>query len=258
MSSPARSKTMTNILRTFVRANITISDRLTPSVEKTSHAYTKYDEEGMALLQAEPKRVLDVGAGKRWHFDRSLKGRDMVLIGFDIDIAEMAENALLDERICGDACASLGVSDQSVDVIMGRAVIEHLHDTGSFLKVANRALGQDGRLIVTFASKHAPFAVLNRILPRRVSAWLLAHFVPTSAGVLGFKAYYDRASFGEFRQGLIDAGFEIEREYASYFSSWYFRFFVPFFIVSLGYDYLRYALGRPRLASYVMFIARKP
>jgi hypothetical protein len=33
----------------------------------------------------------------------------MTLIGFDIDIAEMAENALLDQRLCGDACQSLAL-----------------------------------------------------------------------------------------------------------------------------------------------------
>ena len=140
---------------------------------------------------------------------------------------------------------------------MGHAVIEHLHDTASFLKCANQALREEGRLIVTFASRHAPFAILNRILPQRVSHWLLFHLVPGSCGVLGFKAFYDRASYHEFRQSLVDAGFEIEREYASYFFTGYFRFFTPFFVASLGLGYLLYFLGCPRLASYLMFVARK-
>jgi hypothetical protein len=110
---------------------------------------------------------------------------------------------------------------------------------------------------VTFASKHAPFAILNRILPRRVSQWLLTHLVPGSSGKLGFEAFYDRASFREFKGSLIDAGFEVEKEFASYFSSSYYRFFVPLFVVGLGFNYLCYALGTPCLASYFMFIARK-
>jgi SAM-dependent methyltransferase len=169
----------------------------------------------------------------------------------------MAENALLDQRICGDACQSLGVPDHSVDLIMGRAVVEHLHDTASFLKSANRALREDGRLIVTFANRYAPFAILNRILPQRVSRWLLFHLVPGSSGILGFEAFYDRATFREFKQCLTDAGFEIEEEYASYFATSYYGFFLPLFFVGLGLDYVRYALADPRLASYFMFIARK-
>jgi SAM-dependent methyltransferase len=238
---------MSDVLRQFAHANASLSGRLSPSMVKTTHAYTKYDEVGTALLQLEPKTVLDVGAGKQWHFSPSLKGRSMSLIGFDIDHAEMAENALLDQKICGDACEGLGVPDRSVDLIMGRAVIEHLHDTASFLESANRAL----------ASRYAPFAILNRILPQRVSSWLLFHLVPGSSGVLGFKAFYDRAGFREFKQCLTDAGFEVEEEYASYFSASYYGFFLPMFVVGLGFDYLRYVLGKPRLASYFMFVARK-
>jgi SAM-dependent methyltransferase len=248
---------MSDVLRHFVCANATLSGRIQPSIVRNTHAYTKYDEAGRALLQLEPRTVLDVGAGKQWHFTPSLKATTMNLIGFDIDRGEMEANALLDQKICGDACESLGVPDQSVDLIMGRAVVEHLHDTASFLESANRALREEGRLIVTFANRSAPFAILNRFLPQRVSRWLLTRLVPGSSGVLGFSAFYDRASFREFKQSLADAGFEIEEEYASYFSTSYYSFFLPVYVVGLGLDYLRYALGNPRLASYFMFIARK-
>jgi SAM-dependent methyltransferase len=248
---------VSDVLRRFAHANAALSGRIQPSIVTNTHAYTKYDEAGTALLQLEPKTVLDVGAGKQWHFIPSLKGWNMNLIGFDLDQAEMAENALLDHKISGDACKGLGVPDQSVDLIMGRAVIEHLHDTASFLSSANRALRDDGRLIVTFANRYAPFAILNRMLPQRVSGWLLGHLVPGSSGILGFKAFYDHASYCEFKQSLTDAGFKIEEEHASYFSTSYYSFFLPLFVVGLGFDYLRYLLGNPRLASYFMFIARK-
>ena len=248
---------MSDVLRRFVHANASISGRIVPSMVRKTHAYTRYDEEGTNLLQREPHTVLDVGAGRKWHFTPALKRPDMTLIGFDIDGDEMEENALLDQRICGDACIDLGVPEQSVDLIMGRAVIEHLHDNAAFLKSARRALRDDGRLIVTFANRYAPFAILNRLLPRRISHWLLTHLVPGSAGVLGFEAYYDRASFSEFKQSLTDAGFEIEEEYASYFSTSYYSFFLPLFVVGLSLDYLRYALANPRLASYFLFVARK-
>lgn len=249
---------MNNTLERIVIANSTLSDRIEPSVVKSTHAYERYREVGNALLKLEPKAVLDVGAGKQWHFSHSLKTPGMHLIGFDIDLAEMDGNALLDQKICGDACESLGVPDGSVDLIMGRAVIEHLHDNASFLRNANRALREGGRLVVTFPSRHAPFAILNRILPRPVSQWLLTRFIPGSKGRLGFEAFYDRATFREFSESLTDAGFEIEEGFASYFSSSYFRFFVPLYLLGLSIDYLRYALGKPRFASYFMFVARKP
>jgi SAM-dependent methyltransferase len=248
---------LNGVLQRFVNSNVAISWRLLPSVAHRQHAYEKYAEQGTALLKSGPKRVLDVGAGRQWHFPPALKHGEIALIGFDIDMEEMRQNTVLDERIAGDACKGLGVPDGSVDLIMAQAVIEHLYDTASFLKNANRALRDDGRLIVTFASRYAPFAILNRALPRRVTERLLAHLVPGSSGVLGFKAYYDRASYAEFKESLLDAGFEIEHEHASYFSCAYFAFFVPLFLIALGLDYLRYLCGIPNLASYFMFVARK-
>jgi SAM-dependent methyltransferase len=248
---------MTDVLRRFVDVNAALSDRIQPSLVTRTHAYTRYHEAGAALLRREPRTVLDVGAGRQWHFMPSLKGANMKLIGFDIDGAEMAENTLLDQRVSGDACTGLGVPDGSVDLIMGRAVVEHLHDTASFLRSANRALRPDGRLIVTFANRNAPFAVLNRLLPRRVASWLLRHLIPGSSGVLGFEAFYDRATFREFKQSLADAGFDVEEEFASYFSTSYYRFFFPLMIIGLGFDFLRHTIGNPYLASYFTFIARK-
>src|SRR5207248_5591328 len=116
----SRHRWLSDVLRHFVQANIVLSSRIEPSVVKETAAYKRYREAGTTLLQLEPKCVLDVGAGKQWPFSPGLKSQNMTLIGFDIDVAEMAENALLDQKLCGDACQSLGVADESVDLIMGR------------------------------------------------------------------------------------------------------------------------------------------
>lgn len=248
---------LSSFLKRIVDANVAASSAIEPSIVETTHAYTKYDEVGACLLREVPGTVLDVGAGRQWHFAPTFKKPGMTLVGFDIDLEEMRENALLDQKICGDACEGLRVPDQSVDLIMGRAVIEHLHDNAAFLKAAHSALREGGRLIVTFPNKYAPFAILNRMLPQRVSHWLLSRLVPGSDGVLGFEAFYDGTSFHAFKKMLIDAGFDVEQEYASYFSSSYYRFFVPLFVIGLVYDFLTYALKRPKLASYFMFVARR-
>jgi SAM-dependent methyltransferase len=245
------------LLRRFVHINCSLSDLLVPAVIKTTHAYTRYSATGERLLELEPGTVLDVGAGKQWHFGAALKRPATTLIGFDIDMEEMVDNPLLDARVSGDACVSLGVPDSSVDLIMGRAVIEHLHDNTSFLENANRALREGGRLVVTFPNRYAPFAMLNRLLPRRVSQWLLRNLVPGSSGQLGFEAYYDRASYRDFANALQEAGFDIEEQYASYFSSWYFRFFFPMYLVGLGFDYACHLLKNPHFAAYFMVVAKK-
>src|SRR5882757_6983285 len=91
----SRHRLLSDALRYFVHANIALSNRIEPSTIKRTAAYKRYREAGAALLQLNPKCVLDVGAGKQWPFSPALKGRNMTLIGFDIDSAEMTENALL-------------------------------------------------------------------------------------------------------------------------------------------------------------------
>lgn len=245
------------IVSQFVHINCRLSDLLVPAAVQSTHAYTRYSATGEMLLELGPETVLDVGAGKQWHFGEALKRPTMTLIGFDIDMAEMVDNPLLDARVSGDACVSLGVPDNSVDLIMGRAVIEHLHDNTSFLKNANLALRDGGLLVVTFPNRYAPFAMLNRLLPRRVSQWLLQNLVPGSSGKLGFEAHYDRASYRDFKNALLEAGFDIEEQYASYFSSWYFRFFFPLYLVGLGFDYACHLLKNPNFAAYFMIVAKK-
>ena len=51
---------MSDVLRHFVHANVALSSRIQPSIVTKTHAYTKYDEVGTALLQHDPQTVLDV------------------------------------------------------------------------------------------------------------------------------------------------------------------------------------------------------
>jgi hypothetical protein len=52
---------LSDALRYFVHANIALSNRIEPSTIKRTAAYKRYREAGTALLQLDPKCVLDVG-----------------------------------------------------------------------------------------------------------------------------------------------------------------------------------------------------
>ena len=55
---------------------------------------------------------------------------------------------------------------------------------------------------------------------------------------------------------LVEAGFADVEFQVGYFSSAYFRFFVPIYLLSLGFDRLRYALKIKNLGSYYLVIAK--
>jgi SAM-dependent methyltransferase len=248
------------MLKPFIAWNIKWSRRLTPSGILQSHAVNIFDWVGRALLAGPGVRtVLDVGAGRTWHFGPDLKrAHGFRLIGLDDSAAELALNPDLDERIVGDACRSLGVTDGSVDLVLSRMTVEHLADTAGFIAACHRALRPDGRLALVFTNRWAPSALLNRLLPQGAKRRLLDTLTPQDAGLTGFPAHYDRCLHSELRDTLRAAGFEIEHEYNSYFTSSYFAFFLPLYLVSIALDHLRMLTGIRNLSSQCLFVARRP
>jgi hypothetical protein len=56
---------------------------------------------------------------------------------------------------------------------------------------------------------------------------------------------------------LADNGFDLEHYHPSFFSSSYFAFFVPLYVVSLAFDLLRFILSIKNLSSFHLFVAMK-
>lgn len=246
--------------RSFVMLNRQVSKRLERERDELSSAYARYTcEVYRTLIEQAPERVLDVGAGQHWFFPAHLKSKlGFRLIGSDIDPGELALNAALDERIVVDASSGLGVPDSSVDVITARAAVEHFPDNRTFIRNCSHALRPGGTLIVTFAGRNAPFAVINRLLPEVLSGWLLEHLIPERQEKLGFKAYYDRCTYSQITREARDAGLDLVRHFYDFHSSAYFRFFVPVYLASASLDRVRAALDWRDGASYYLFVFRKP
>ena len=248
------------LLKRLMELNFNLSDRLEPGHVAETHAYRQFVYHGtIALLEGGSKRVVDVGAGKTFHLEHVLNQRDDIyLIGLDIDAAEMADNVSVNEKIECDACTDYPVEDSSIDVMLARATIEHLPDVSGFLDISYRKLKSGGKLVVTFPGRWAFFAILNQILPARITRQLLHWLIPHSDGILGFRAYYDQATYAKFSHAAQAAGFTELVGYPSYFGMGYFRFFTPLFLLVYVLDSLRVLIGHRSLASYNTFVLVKP
>jgi len=255
---------MSGIVRTAFRkfrdANVKLSWITTPSQLWETRGFAIYEWVARALLgQPGANVVIDVGGGRTWHFgDDYWRNPKFKLIGVDVDPAELALNPKLDQAVTADICSTLGVPDGSVDLVLCRAVVEHLHDTSGFLENVHKALRPGGAAAFVFANKWAPPMILNRILPTWVSGRLLLALVPGTAGYGGFRAYYDKCSFTAFKRELERLGFTIEYEYASYYSSSYFQFFFPLHVVSIFFDLVRQSISIRNLSQLNLFVVRKP
>lgn len=247
-------------LRKFRDANVTLSWKTTPTQLWETRGYAIYEWVARALLgRPGVNTVIDVGGGRTWYFGEEWwQNPKFKLIGIDVDPAELELNPKLDERVTADVSKTLGVPDGSVDLVLCRAVVEHLPDNAAFLRNVERALRPGGKAAFVFVNKWSPPMILNRILPQAVSGRLLHALVPGSDGICGFKAHYDKCTFTDFKRAIEDAGLEIEYEYASYYSSSYFQFFFPLHVLSIMGDLLRQTISVRNLCSMCLFSVVKP
>lgn len=249
------------MLRWFRDLNVRASWATTPHQLWDARAFAIYEWVARAALGAvNTNVVLDVGGGRTWYLGDGFRKTNprWRLIGVDIDPHELELNPMLDRAIGTDVCRSLGVADGSVDLILCRAVIEHLHDTAAFLRNVRSALRPGGRAVFVFANKWSPPMILNRIIPHKFAEKLLLALVPGTAGYGGFRAYYDKCSHGQFSAELRRAGLEVEYDYCSYYSSSYFQFFLPLHMISIATDFIRQALSIKNLSSMNLFVVRRP
>jgi SAM-dependent methyltransferase len=170
----------------------------------------------------------------------------------------MAMNGALDEKYVSEVCKSFPVTPGSVDLITMYSGIEHFENTERFLQECFLALRPGGLCMAQFPGRYAPFAILNRCLRHRFTQFLLSNLRPGSQGELGFRAYYDRTNYSAFVRLARASGFGIEYSLPGFFSSGYFAFLIPIYLVSIFLDLLRFAAGVKDLASYNLFVLRKP
>lgn len=231
----------------------------TPHQLWDTRGFALYDLAARAALgQPGTNVVADVGGGRTWYFgDEWRANPEWKLIGIDVDPGELALNPALDKAVTADVCETFGLPDGSVDLVLCRATVEHLHDTRGFLENVNAVLRPGGRAVFVFANPWAPPMILNRIIPHKLAERLLLALVPGTAGYGGFRAHYDRCSHSAFRRELQRLGLEIEYDYSSYYSSSYFQFFLPLHFLSILLDLIRQAISIKNLSSQNLFVVRK-
>ena len=119
--------------------------------------------------------VVDLGAGRgEWAenlpspYIRDLmhfRGRAREVIGVDIDPV-VVENPTVDRAvIMEDGKTMPGVADESVDLIVARAVLEHVADPASFAAEVQRVLKPGGWLCAWTPNKWGSVALAARAVP---------------------------------------------------------------------------------------------
>jgi ubiquinone/menaquinone biosynthesis C-methylase UbiE len=253
--------TLPTWLTAFIDANRRRSKRLERRLPHTRpRLHVRYARTVAKYADKRPGRVVvDLGAGRTSHFVALQDpGSTAQIVGVDVDGDELARNEEVDTRVVVAPGAPLPLDDTSVDLVVSRSVLEHVEGVEATLAEAYRILVPGGRTIHVFASRRAPFSLLNRLLSERASRWLLRNLVPGSDGRLGFPAHYEHCTATQMEQVLRRQGFEVERTEVSYYQSDYFGFLLPLYALSVAYERIIRALGRRDLAATVLIVGRKP
>jgi SAM-dependent methyltransferase len=253
------------LLDRFLYANRRLSlavEQLLPSAFKR-HIQTSY-RFGVAEVvnRRAGQTVLDIGGGKECPFLSLLDAPcAQLIVALDCSEAELRHNPQVDHKVVADAAAAgFPFRDGSVDVLVSRAVVEHIRDNAKFFENCAAVLSPGGRMIHAFSGKYAPFALLNQVLPNDLTRGLIGCLHPQwrEEGNYGFLAFYDRCYCSAMEDLLHRNGFVNVRFTLFYYQSIYFTFFFPLYFLMLCYDLMISATGIRNLASGIIVTAERP
>jgi ubiquinone/menaquinone biosynthesis C-methylase UbiE len=221
--------------------------------------FGSYEETVVRHIHFSPGQlVIDIGGGKTCPFAGAATGTARPrIVAVDISGAELLQNQDVSLKVVGDLMGRMPLGNEVADLIVSRSVLEHLKDVNSFVSECFRVLKRGGYTIHLFPSKFAPFAVLNQLLPNAVSKRLLHFFFPSSKGICGFPAYYDRCYFSGMKSLLKRNGFRVVSMEVNFSQSTYYSFFAPFYLLSTLYEVVIHKVGIKNLSAFVLVVAQK-
>jgi SAM-dependent methyltransferase len=195
--------------------------------------------------------VLDIGGGARCVYATSR----LRVIAADILLADLAHNRDIQGGLVADLEADFPLRPESVDAVTACYFVEHVQDTERLFKRIARILRPGGKLFILFPCRYAPFAIVNRMIPNRVTNRLLHWFLEDSHG--GFPARYDNCWPKRVTAVMARNGLDVVSSELSFYQSHYYASFLPIYAVSVAYDLCVKALNLTSLAASACLVAEK-
>lgn len=199
--------------------------------------------------------IVDIGGGRLTPFANKLNPKHKLIV-LDIDENELKFNKDADEKIIMQG-QEIPLKINSADLIVSRYTLEHFNNPEIFIKNSYKILKSGGYSIHLFSCKYALFAIINQLIPNKLSQLLLNKFVPNSKHIRGYKTYYNQCYYSKIIDVFKKSGFEFKDIFLSYYQSRYFSFFLPFYLLSIFYEFIIYSLGIKNLSAYILIIVKK-
>ena len=182
--------------------------RLRLPTDKT--LWRRFEREAAALIRALPDgaTVLDLGGGRRCVYASAVEPPGRVrLIAVDISPEELALNEDAAEKYTADVAAGLPLPTSSVDLILSRALLEHVADVPAAVRHMARVLKPGGVALHFVPGRYSLFGMLARVLPFDPLVRLVHAVMPWTRDHVGFPIYYDSCYPQALKREFLGSGF---------------------------------------------------
>ena len=143
------------------------------------------------------------------------------------------------------------------DIIISKAVLEHVHDNDASVKQMFKALQTGGYAIHYLPSKYHPYSLALKLLGSKWQRRLIIVLRPWAANETGYPAFFDKCSPKQMRKMFKTKGFNEIKILPFYRANDYFRFFLPFYLAVTLWENICEKFKWERFCSGFIIIARK-
>ena len=177
---------------------------------------------------------------------------ELELIVVDIDAHELALNEYATHKVVADVSRELPLRDRSVDLLVSRAVLEHVEDVAAAARHMARVLKPGARTVHLVPARYSLFGIAARLLPFRPLSWLVHTVMPWTNDQVGFDVHYDRGWPAAMDRTFREAGFREVKVDVTWAQPGYFEAVYPLFLGQALYEAVVRRLNVRLLAAYMV------
>jgi len=256
---PVASRTM-SAARLVIDANIRLSKATAGILQLPSDKdlWGRFEQEVQHRIRSLPDgaSVLDVGGGRRcvyWHALRP----ELELIVADVSAEELALNPHATHTVVADVSQGLPLPAASVDLLVSRAVLEHVPDVRAAARNMASVLKPGATTIHLVPGRFSLFGLAARVLPFKALLAAVHRVLPHTADQVEFEVHYDQGTPAQMQRAFEAAGFRDVSVEVTWAQPGYFEAVYPLFLLYTAYEAIVRRLRVRPLAAYMVVQATR-
>ncbi|MCB9916166.1 MAG: class I SAM-dependent methyltransferase [Planctomycetes bacterium] len=225
--------------------------------DEDDHPYRHFERAIEACLRPDDV-VLEVGCGRKAEVVAKLRGKAARLIGLDPVTFELDESVRESVELVNGDMEHTGLPSACVDLVISRALMEHVEKPRPALAEMHRILKPGGRYVFLAPNLGDYGSIAAWLTPNKYHADIVKK-VEGRALNDTFPTYFRCNTKGTIRKLSDSVGLELERcDYLGQYPA-YFQFNSLLFLAATGYEKLISKVDALRfLRGWLLVVLRKP